>query len=174
MSNLSDVDLVKMAREGDERATGELIDRCKDVKDYHLQKYKRMYFGKLNQFDVEDLVSECHLAILESIRMYDLTVPHTFATYAKYAMRNRIINFLSRKVAKHLHNVVDDFDLTKLESYDSKSPLSDLIETKLDGRERDIIELYVEGHSQVEIAQKFKLSKVRIGQIIKSCIERMK
>ena len=176
MSNLSDSELVKSARQGDESAVVELMNRCQEVKDYHLLKYRRMYFGRLNHFDVEDLISECNIAILDAIKQYDVKVPHTFATYAKYAIRNRILNFLNRKIAKHVKSLDPDYDLTLVESTASSehSKLNELINKNLTGRDKRIIEMYLDGETNVDIGKKLGLTKARIGQIIKACIERMK
>lgn len=152
-------------------AREELLDRCKDVMSYHVQKYKMMYNGRLNHFDVEDLVSECHIAVLESIKLYKPDRGSGFSNFAKFVIRNRIINLLKHKIVQ---NKVIDFaiDVNKVnhaapEPYEERQ----LTITATTERDKMIIAMVLDGYTQVEVAQKYGLTKGRVNQILKKYVK---
>src|SRR5256885_757124 len=112
---MNDSDLVQLALLNSEEAKEELLNRCKDIISFHVVKYKNKYFGRLNRFDIEDLISVCHVAALESIELYDASKGSGFSNFAKFRIRTRLINYL--RDTRHRAKYIDlDVDVYKIEN----------------------------------------------------------
>lgn len=169
-SMMTDQELVTLARLNDENAKLELIDRCKDVMSFGVSKYYRLCF---NSVDMEDLVSECHIAVLEAIKTYDETRGASFATFSKYSIRRRLYDFIERRVktVKVVH--IDDKYLNRIKSPSTlQDVLRDLTINPKTKRDSDIIAMLLQGYTQQEVGTKFNLSKTQIRNILRESITR--
>ncbi len=179
--NRSDAELVKLAKEGSEEAKEILLERCEGVLSYNVQKYKSMSWVVLNRFDIEDLISECHITVLESIEHYDPNRDSGFSNFVKFNIRNRILNLLRRRtLVSRIHKTLEGAPTATLEGYlrkvrdnyfrdeKQKNKIEEIISSKtLTSQEKIVIAMMLDGDSQTEIAQKLGVTKGRISQILK-------
>lgn len=168
MTKLTDSELIDLARKDDEVAKEELFERCKDVISYHVVKYKGMYYGKLNKFDVEDLVSECHIAVMEAIKLYNPQRGAGFAHFSKFIIRTRILRFLNKGI-EEAKNIIAD---TKLEFIKAPQDIRQklFIKTKNE-REQKIVDLYLKGMTQQEISREIGISHAGVRKTLLRCIK---
>jgi len=168
MNKMTDSELVELAKADSESAKEELILRCKDVISYNVVKYKSMYWGNLNRFDIEDLVTECHIAVLEAINLYDSKRGASFATFSKFIIRTKLLDFLKNKI-KQTRNISQDIKLERL-----AAPVDitrDLTITVKNERDREIVDLLLQGMRKTDIAKQFGLTRMAITLIIRKCIK---
>ena len=171
---MDDMTLVQLALSDSEHsieAREELLDRCKEVMSYHVVKYKAMYFGRLNRFDVEDLISECNIAVLESIELYDPSKGSGFPNFAKFIIRNKIIDLLRHKVVnnKIMNYKVDVNRVNVLAPEPYKEP--QIVINTDNQRNRFVIQMMLEGYTQTEVAKKFNISRILVYKILRKCIQ---
>lgn len=81
-----DVDLVVMARDGDERATGEIFRRYRAL----IRSKSRFYF--LNGADREDIIQEGLIGLYKAIRDYDPEREAGFRSFAELCITRQIIS----------------------------------------------------------------------------------
>jgi RNA polymerase sigma factor (sigma-70 family) len=172
---MNDMELVQLALSDSEEsieAKAELLDRCKDVTSYNVFKYKSMFYSQLNHFDVEDLVSECHIAVLESIKLYRPDRGSGFPNFAKIVIRTTILDFLKkRRIYNRVMNLkVDIADLNVAAPEIKRVELDSRIKSKMDRfteQEKQVIAMMLDGDSQTEIGVKMGVSKKRINNIVR-------
>ena len=170
--DMSDSELIKLALSDNEPAKEELLYRCKDVMSYHLVKYKQLYFGQLNTYDVEDLVSECHIAVLESIKLYRPDKGSGFSNFAKFIIRSRLIDFLRKKSRQsRLIDFSADINLVEATVEEVTNPMDRINTSNISERDKRIIALILTGESQVDVAKIFGITKARVNQILKKCVK---
>ncbi len=173
---LNDMELVKLAvsdEEGSVEAKEELLNRCKDVLSFHIVKYKNTHFGRLNKFDIEDLISECHLAVLESIELYDPEKHRNsgFSNFAKFIIKNRIIDLFRRRITQ---NRVINFavDISTVDAIAPERVKEQIDLPGMSERNKLLIAMLLDGYTQVEVGQKFGMSKHGVNKILKRYIKK--
>jgi RNA polymerase sporulation-specific sigma factor len=146
---------------------------------YFAEKYK--WTG----FEVHDLTSICNLALCKAAMGFDESRGYKFSTFAGIAIRFEIIKELSRNKNRKLNKVIgrtlslndaqtsenEDSELLNIlgksellyEIVDISDSLPALHQRNLKTR----IMFHVQGYSQKEIAQHFKVTQSRIAQILK-------
>lgn len=164
---MTDNELVELARNDNEEAKEELFRRCKKVISFNVVKYKGMFYGPI---EADDLIAECHIAVMEAILLYNPDRGANFSTFSGFIIRTRILQFLKHKT-KQLKNEITDFELEKLPIKDN--PIQYIrIKNGLNERDKNIIKLFLEGEKQSDLARQFNVSRTRIGQIIKEGLEK--
>lgn len=170
----SDELLVKMAREGDERAEEFLLKKYKDF----VRSKARAYF--LVGGDSDDLIQEGMIGLYNAIGHYDESKASSFMTYAAICINNKLISAVSadgRKKNAPLNGYVSIYSMITDETGEEAS-LSDVLPDteninpeaiilneeqekltvnrmlgKLSRLEKEILSYYLEGMSYSEIAQ---------------------
>jgi len=168
-NDMNDAELVTLAKLNSEEAKLELINRCKDPISFLASKCQRMCF---NQVDLEDLISECHIAVLKAIETYDDSQGSSFAHYSKFFIRKRLYRFIEKRIksVKIVH--VEDKYLERIKSPKTlQDVLRDLSINPKSKRDSDIIAMLLQGYNQTEVAEEFKLSRTRIRDILRESIK---
>lgn len=171
---ISDTELIRQIRSGAADAEEELAARYGQL----VRACARPFF--LTGGDSEDLIQEGMIGLLSAIRRFDPAMSVSFKTYAEQCIRNRIISAIeSASRLKHtpLNNGVSfeyllDEEPNSLHSayYDSFSRRTEeqvlarereeeiLIDNskQLSQFERDVLEMYLQGMSCKEIAQRME------------------
>jgi RNA polymerase sporulation-specific sigma factor len=176
----SDEGLVRQARDGDERALLELLERYRGF----ARSKARSYF--LVGGDREDIVQEGMIGLYKAVRDYADGHGASFRSFAELCITRQILTAIktaTRQKHSPLNSYVsfdrpheDDPDHTLGESLaveitadplerivedDDLRALQDTFDEVLSGLETEVLQLYVEGRSYQEIAQ-------RLGRRVKS------
>jgi RNA polymerase sigma factor (sigma-70 family) len=167
MITLTDNELIELARNDSEEAKLELYARCKNVITYSVRRAKIQCWD-LNQSDVEDLTSECWIAVMEAIKLYKPERGASFAHFLKFVIRPKFYKFIEKRI-EISDNVLVDY---KLETIMAAEDITrDLTIKVKNERDRYIIELFLAGMRQTDIADEMKITRGRVNQIIKECIK---
>ncbi len=183
---MSDEQLVAMSCSGSEEAVNELLERYK----YVVRQKAARYF--IVGADSEDLIQEGMIGVFKAIMNYDKEKGAAFATFANMCITRQMISAVkSASCKKHrplnssisLNNPLsEDNDGTLgeiIESDSSTDPESRMIfieELKLiedDGKalftdlEREAWNMYYDGHSYSEIAEKLDRTKKAVDNAIR-------
>ena len=171
IKKLSDEELIKLSKNGDAKATEELIRRNENL----VRKLANQYF--LSSGGVDDLVQEGRLAVVSAIKNYNGSVPfkNFLITCVKNALKSLILKD-KRKKNLPLNNYVSlsgylDCDTDKMEivvdsrmgpeetyiNNERKAEMQKLISTKLSDTEYKILYWRLQGVSYKEIG--YKLGK---------------
>lgn len=175
MNELTDIELVELARNDNEEAKLELFRRCSDVLSYSIRKTKIRCYN-LNEYDIEDVSSECALAVMEAIKLYNPSRGAAFKHFLKFVIRTKLYNYIETRIEQRTTFSLDSKEEElKIKEIAAPHKLEDLvrdltIKVKND-RDKEIIELFLAGMLQTDIADEFKISKARVRQIIKECIK---
>jgi RNA polymerase sporulation-specific sigma factor len=176
----SDEGLVRQARDGDERALLELLERYRGF----ARSKARSYF--LVGGDREDIVQEGMIGLYKAVRDYADGHGASFRSFAELCITRQILTAIktaTRQKHSPLNSYVsfdrpqdDDPDHTLGESLaievtadplerivedDDLRALQDTFDEVLSGLETEVLQLYVEGRSYQEIAQ-------QLGRRVKS------
>lgn len=173
LSQYSDEKLQLLAVSGDRNAEESLVARYSRL----VRACARPYF--LAGGDSEDLIQEGMIGLLSAIRSYASDKESSFRTYAEICIRNRLLSAV-RTAARDKHrplnhsislddSVFDDrqeslayhFDLNSVQAPEEllidreerENRLNALL-SRLSGFEKTVLELYLAGLSQSEIAQR--------------------
>lgn len=167
MKDLSDTELIELVKSDNEEAKEELYRRCKEVISYSVRVH-RLRCWKATRFDVEDIVSECHIALMEATKFYDSSRGASFPHYLKFVIRRRLYNYIENRI-EDSKNVVRGarLDLIKAPE-DFRRDLTIKCRT---AKEKAIVELYLAGMIQSDIAKELNVTKGWISQTIKRCIK---
>lgn len=174
---LSDMELVKLAvsdGEGSVEAKEELLNRCKDVLSFHIVKYKNTPSWRLNKDDIEDLISECHLAVLESIELYDPEKHRNsgFSNFAKFVIKNRIIDLFRRRIIRN-RMINFSVDISTIDAIAPEQVVREQLDLSgMSERNKLMIAMLLDGYTQVEVAQKFGMTKSGVNKILKRYIKK--
>ena len=173
--NLSDEDIIKLIKNGDEQALSFLLDRYKDLVNIKVSKYYMIGAEK------DDTVQEGMIGLFKAIKSFDETKQNSFKTFANICVERQLITAIkSSNRQKHmplntylsLNNSAyenDDNDEELINTFDSKTiedPLDTVmkkeyfaeiensIDKTLSGFEKQVLNRYVKGESYVEIAKR--------------------
>ena len=170
----SDEQLVRMARDGDEKAEDFLLKKYKDF----VRSKARAYF--LVGGDSDDLIQEGMIGLYNAIGHYDESMASSFMTYAAICINNKLISAVSadgRQKNAPLNGYVSIYSSITDETGEEAS-LSDVLPDteninpeaiilneeqekltinrlfgKLSALEKEILSYYMEGMSYSEIAK---------------------
>jgi RNA polymerase sporulation-specific sigma factor len=171
-ASADDEDLVGLARQGDELALHELLDRYRRF----ARAKARSYF--LAGGDREDVVQEGMIGLYKAIRDYDADQQASFRSFAELCVTRQILTAIKTATRqKHAplntyvpfdrprdddprHTIADTLadgehadPLRALIASDELRRLRDVFSELLSGLESDVLGLYVEGRSYQEIAE---------------------
>lgn len=173
LNELTDQELVNKARENCEEAKEELFNRSKDVISYSIRRYKAGFYKGLNETDLEDLSSECSIAVMNAIALYNSERGAGFKQFLKFTIKRRLYKWVEDRVEED-NNVahVSELTLNRIPVDDRLEEIKrDLTITVKNERDRKIIGLFLEGMRQTDIADEFKITRSRVNHIIKECIK---
>lgn len=157
----------------------------------------RKYFPQVC-YDKKDLVSIGIMGLFKAIDTYDISKETSFATYASKGIRLEILgtlrNFKELKYEESFNNVIfcdtssseitfednffDEYNFVEeYEKVETYKIINELI-AQLPEREQEIVKLYFgfynnKTYYQQEIADKFHISRQRIGKIIETTVEKL-
>jgi len=180
----TDDDLIHMARQGSESAEEELAKRYSKL----VRICARPYF--LVGGDSEDLIQEGMFGLLSAIRRYDCGSNASFKTYAEQCIRNRILSAIeSASRFKHIP-LNDGISLESLSEQNAselqisaenifsrqtedwvlaKERENEIVvqrQALLSRLERQVLDLYLNGYSYKEIADKLSKSEKSIDNAV--------
>lgn len=140
--------------------------------------------------EAEDLKQICYLGLVKAARTYKEDKHILFSSYAYVVMKNEI-NMELRKTKKKSKDIsietyttedkkltIDDLlqsdtDIEELVIYTDYSQIDKYLEL-LDGREKEIMSLVVEGKNQTYISQKIGISQGHVSRIKSNAIQKIK
>ena len=174
-NNLSDEDVIKLIKQGDNQALSYLLERYKELVNIKVGKY---YIVGAER---EDTVQEGMIGLFKAIKCFDAQKQNSFKTFANICIERQLITAIkTSNRQKHmplnsylsLNNSAydnEDNDEELINTFDSKTiedPLDTLmkkeyyeqIESTLDktlsGFEKQVLNRYIKGESYVDIAAK--------------------
>ena len=170
-------DLILLAKSGDSNAQDTLLANHKDM----VKKIARTFF--IMGADFEDIVQEGMIGLFNAIRSYDTSKNASFETYAKLCITRQILNALklaSRKKHAPLNFYVPlepdgapELNLTSEDTPESLLILKEdgqsimsAIHNVLSELELMVLNLYLDGLSHAEIAQKLGKNEKSIDNAI--------
>lgn len=173
--NLSDEEVVKLIKQGDEQALTFLLDRYKELVNIKVSKYYMIGAEK------DDTIQEGMIGLFKAIKSYDETKQNSFKTFANICVERQLITAIkSSNRQKHmplnsylsLNNSAyenDDNDEELINTFDSKTiedpldtvmkkeyfaQIQNTIDKTLSGFEKQVLNRYIKGESYVDIAAK--------------------
>lgn len=159
IENSADEELLVFAKDGNEKATAELIERM-------LPLVRSYAFGYKNSFmEQEDLVQEGLLGLLDAVRGFDCERGVSFGAYASSCIKNRMLSAVRASLGQKNRplNYYVCFDEKKLAdslciedrllNVEEVCRINDAINNKLSAFEKSVIKCHLSGYSYNEIAQ---------------------
>ena len=194
LSQSEEQELFKSMREGDKSARAKLIEHNLRLVSHIIRKYYSSYGAQ------DELLSIGSLGLIKAVDSFKSDKGTRFATYGAKCVQNEILMYFraSKKTSQEIsiHDTIDiDKDgnpLTYLDiiSVDDTTcedialkiyveKLRELVETSLDGREREIIILRYglmgyEPLTQREVAKHLKISRSYVSRIEKKALTLLK
>lgn len=174
-NNLSDEDVIKLIKQGDNQALSYLLERYKELVNIKVGKY---YIVGAER---EDTVQEGMIGLFKAIKCFDSQKQNSFKTFANICIERQLITAIkTSNRQKHmplnsylsLNNSAydnEDNDEELINTFDSKTiedPLDTLmkkeyyeqiestIDKTLSGFEKQVLNRYIKGESYVDIAAK--------------------
>lgn len=174
-AKLKDEEIIRLIKQGDEKALSYLLDRYKELVNIKVSKFYIVGAEK------DDTTQEGMIGLFKAIKCYDETKQNSFKTFANMCIERQLITAIkSSNRQKHiplnsylsLNNSAyenDDNDEELINTFDSKTvedPLDTImkkeyfeqIENSMDknlsGFEKKVLNRYIKGESYVEIAAK--------------------
>ena len=186
---MSDIELIKNARAGDENALGDLLNRYKQL----ASKIARSYF--LVGAEYEDLLQEAMIGLYKAYVGYDTNGNASFSTFARTCITRNVqsaVKKANRKKNQMLNNSIslssqgaivkgeeeDDDEINIVIPSNTLSPDQKLIESEnlalikqkikqtLSNFELEVLALYLKGYTYTQIAQKLNLSNKSIDNAL--------
>ena len=162
LENQTDNELLREIRNGQAKATDELIERYRSTVELIAQKY----IG--SPLEKDDLVQEGMIGLLAAIKSYNSEKGATFATYASRCIDNSVKTALKKfsrikdippsSIIELEEDALDSqMALSAEDEYLAKESVSALTEILYEGLSRfenEVLRLYIVGHSYNEIADK--------------------
>ena len=174
-NTLSDEDVIKLIKQGDNQALSYLLERYKELVNIKVGKY---YIVGAER---EDTVQEGMIGLFKAIKCFDAQKQNSFKTFANICIERQLITAIkTSNRQKHmplnsylsLNNSAydnEDNDEELINTFDSKTiedPLDTLmkkeyyeqiestIDKTLSGFEKQVLNRYIKGESYVDIAAK--------------------
>ena len=174
-NNLSEEDVIKLIKQGDNQALSYLLERYKELVNIKVGKY---YIVGAER---EDTVQEGMIGLFKAIKCFDAQKQNSFKTFANICIERQLITAIkTSNRQKHmplnsylsLNNSAydnEDNDEELINTFDSKTiedPLDTLmkkeyyeqiestIDKTLSGFEKQVLNRYIKGESYVDIAAK--------------------
>ena len=189
-NNLSDEDVIKLIKQGDNQALSYLLERYKELVNIKVGKY---YIVGAER---EDTVQEGMIGLFKAIKCFDAQKQNSFKTFANICIERQLITAvknsnrqkhipLNSSISLNSAAYEDNDDMDKLEIVDLKAEddpsdiianqeYSKTIERKikenLSEYELSVLYEYEKGHSYADIAEKLK-TKVKS---VDTAIQRIK
>ncbi len=187
MSLVDEIDIVKLAQEGDNDAVTELIERYKTV-----VKVKSRAFYLVGG-EQEDLLQEGLIGIMKAIKNFDVTKDVKFSTFANLCItrqmmtaikianrdKNSILNnaYSLNKISHTVNDeeyelldmIVDNTILSPEDIYISDEGVGRImaiIDDNLSSFEKEVLTHYLDGESYVDIAEIFGKDKKAIDNAL--------
>lgn len=118
--------LVVLAKDGDERCFRILLERLQDV----VRSSVSLYIDK--DFESEDMFQEANIAFLNAVRRYDPEKNASFRTFAAVCINNSLVNFIKSRNSKKLvsrfgFSDIDDPSNEMREDSETPGPEEDFI-----------------------------------------------
>ena len=177
----SDELLVRMARDGDEKAENFLLKKYKDF----VRSKARAYF--LVGGDSDDLIQEGMIGLLGSVYGYDPDEGVRFETFATVCISNRIKSAVRNQLrSKHMplngYVDIDDVEIsddmsdpqTMIIMQERFEDLSESIEKKLTDLEKDVLRLHIGGHNYSSIAEMLSISVKSVDNALQRARKKLK
>jgi len=132
--------------------------------------------------DVDDIIQICAIGFIKAIRLYDEKRGH-FEVYAKMKMNSEVSHYMTcnknrftemslddtNTVIRHEYIDKDDEIINNIQEKnikEYKNKLLKYIKSEFSDRDIKIIKQYLNEVPQIKLAEKFNVSRQRIGQII--------
>ena len=174
-NNLSDEDVIKLIKQGDNQALSYLLERYKELVNIKVGKY---YIVGAER---EDTVQEGMIGLFKAIKCFDAQKQNSFKTFANICIERQLITAIktsNRQKHMPLNSYLslinsaydnEDNDEELINTFDSKTiedPLDTLmkkeyyeqiestIDKTLSGFEKQVLNRYIKGESYVDIAAK--------------------
>ncbi len=174
-NNLSDEDVIKLIKQGDNQALSYLLERYKELVNIKVGKY---YIVGAER---EDTVQEGMIGLFKAIKCFDAQKQNSFKTFANICIERQLITAIkTSNRQKHMplnsylslnNSAYDNEDNNEelINTFDSKTiedPLDTLmkkeyyeqiestIDKTLSGFEKQVLNRYIKGESYVDIAAK--------------------
>ncbi len=187
MSLVDEIDIVKLAKDGDNDAVTELIERYKTV-----VKVKSRAFYLVGG-EQEDLLQEGLIGIMKAIKNFDVDKDVKFSTFANLCItrqmmtaikianrdKNSILNnaYSLNKISHTVNDeeyelldmIVDNTTLSPEDIYISDEGVGrimTIIDTNLSSFEKEVLTHYLDGESYVDIADIFRKDKKAIDNAL--------
>ena len=173
---MNDIELIKLARSGDEKALDELYDKYK----HKMLLIAKKYY--LNDGNDDDIVQEGMLGFLKAINTYDEN-KCDFYPYLKMLVEQQIINAIKKSNSLKNSPLNDRYNLNsqgeleigveekvlgipsdilspekKVLMEENKKELYNLMSFKLSSFEKQVLQLYLSGFSHYDIMEKLKVN----------------
>lgn len=177
-----DITLIKQFREGDKRAVEILMENYKGV----VNKIARAFYIK--GADRDDVVQEGMIALYNAIVTYNLDANVSFSTYANECVKNRILDCL--RSGNRLKNkaLAESLPISSIEETDSgyltpeeiainaeeADRLKSIIDTSLSESERRVLDMYYDGKSYAEIAEKINKNSKHVDNTLQKIRRKIK
>lgn len=191
---ISDEELLKKVKNGDEIAENEIFARYKDL----VVKISRCYF--IVGDDIEDTIQEGMIGLYKSIKNYNPSKEASFKTFAVLCIKHQIQNAIKLSNAnknKPLSDAIsfqdlspaeneDDFVSTPLELLFEYDPiekaidkeeflnLNNQIKSSLSKFEFEVLKFYLQGYTYKEIAKNLNVSEKSIDNSLSRIKSKLK
>ncbi len=159
--DLSDGELIRLFKEGDQKAFQQLALRYMFV-----IKRKAGDFQNIG-IDLDDLIQEGFLGLYSAVNTYSEAGKASFRTYASVCIRNRMVSAVrsaSREICAE--ELTEDIPIKSEDEPENSfiikenfARLMKRIETSLSKSEKKVLSLYLEGKSYDEIAAELNKSR---------------
>ena len=194
LSHDEEVELFRRMREGDMRARAKIIEHNMRLVSHIIRKYYASYGAQ------DELLSIGSLGLIKAVDSFKSEVGTRFATYGAKCVQNEILMFFrSRKKSTGDVSINETIDIDKdgnpltyldiisvddtiaedIELGDHIKHVRELVESQLEGREREIIVLRYglmgyEPKTQREVASYLGISRSYVSRIEKKALETLK
>ena len=168
LNTLSDTELVRRARAGDDAAFRKLSERC------FLTIRKRASVLVSSGAEMDDLMQEGLIALHQAVMSYDEDGKASFRTYSEVCIRNRMISAVRREnsgvhqskvsiapieEAEHLPDLPETDPQNALIDRESLRELEEYLEKHLTKTESSVLNCYLSGMTYDETASFLGISR---------------
>ena len=191
-------ELCLKVKDKDDQAFEVLLDRYSQV----LDRFKRKYFFKDVRSDKDDLEQILYLAFYDAVLSWDTNIPYTedkFTSFVGLCLKRAIAKELDKEDAQHNQSNIDKSDIDGAASGEPDAPtLGDIHSAshsmsaedayvdatavisiknflaELPTKERQSIDLYIQGYKIGEIADKLSLSYKSVENAVRRAKEKLR